>query len=86
MCGIAGFLLSEPRLELRPELNARLHAMERSLRHRGPDDSGTWTDGRAGLAHTRLAIIDLSPAGHQPMASDDGRAHVSFNGEIYNFL
>ncbi len=85
MCGIAGFRLRDPRDD-RSALDARLGAMARSLRHRGPDDSGTWTDGQIGLAHTRLAIIDLSPAGHQPMASADGRVHVSFNGEIYNFL
>jgi len=55
------------------------------LRHRGPDDEGVWTDGRAGLAHARLSIIDLSPAGHQPMANADETIWITYNGEIYNF-
>jgi asparagine synthase (glutamine-hydrolysing) len=57
-----------------------------ALRHRGPDDSGAWTSPsrHAALAHARLSIIDLSPAGHQPMATPDGRLTLVFNGEIYN--
>jgi asparagine synthase (glutamine-hydrolysing) len=60
----------------------------RRLRHRGPDDSGIWADNAAGvvLGHTRLAVIDLSAAGHQPMTSACGRYHLVFNGEIYNHL
>jgi asparagine synthase (glutamine-hydrolysing) len=83
MCGIGGFLIS--RNLPRGDLETRLWRMVAMLRHRGPDDEGVWTDGRAGLAHTRLSIIDLSPAGHQPMASADGTVWIAFNGEIYNF-
>jgi len=85
MCGIGGFLLSQA-ASARDELEARLSAMIATLRHRGPDDEGVWTDGRAGLAHARLSIIDLSPAGHQPMGSADERVWITFNGEIYNFM
>ena len=62
--------------------------MQRSLRHRGPDDSGVWVDETAGnaLGHRRLSILDLSIAGHQPMASAGGRYVIAFNGEIYNHL
>jgi asparagine synthase (glutamine-hydrolysing) len=84
MCGIAGFLLAQPGLP-RPELEARLWAMLRTIRHRGPDDQGVWTDGLAGLAHARLSIIDLSQASHQPIASADGSVWLTYNGEIYNF-
>src|SRR5690348_3709448 len=62
-------------------------AMARSLAHRGPDDEGAWVDPVAGVAlgNRRLAIIDLSPGGHQPMRSASGRYVITFNGEIYNF-
>ena len=81
MCGIAG-VLGGPRLDA--ELVAR---MSRALAHRGPDDEGVWVDAEAGigLGHRRLSIIDLSPAGHQPMHSPAGRYVLSFNGEIYNY-
>ena len=84
MCGIGGFLVVRT-TATRNELEARLWGMIATLRHRGPDDEGVWTDGRAGLAHARLSVIDLSPAGHQPMASADGTAWITYNGEIYNF-
>src|SRR5258706_12569203 len=62
--------------------------MRDTMSHRGPDDCGLWMagDGVAGFGRRRLSIIDLSPGGHQPMADPSGRVHVSFNGEIYNFL
>ena len=66
--------------------DALLHRMADTIVHRGPDSDGYWVDGEAGiaLAHRRLAIIDLSPAGHQPMLSHDGRYVLTYNGEIYN--
>jgi asparagine synthase (glutamine-hydrolysing) len=84
MCGIAGFVTAGT-APPRAELEARLWRMIATLRHRGPDDEGVWTDGKAGLAHARLSIIDLSPAAHQPMASADGAVWISYNGEVYNF-
>src|SRR5437667_2856777 len=84
MCGISGFLIAGGAPPAR-ELEARLWAMIAPVRHRGPDDEGVWTDGRAGLAHARLSIIDLSPGGHQPMASTDERVWITYNGEIYNY-
>src|ERR687895_714800 len=79
MCGIAGFFGAHS--------STLLHAMAALLRHRGPDGEGYWRDetGIAGLAHRRLAIIDPTEAAAQPMAGCDGRYHVVFNGEIYNF-
>jgi len=84
MCGIAGFWLASRPQEHPVEVLNRMNA---TLAHRGPDDSGTWYDGSAavGLAFRRLAIIDLSPEGHQPMRSASGRYTIVFNGEIYNF-
>ena len=85
MCGISGIFRRTPGAPLpdRDEL-ARIHA---ALAPRGPDGEGIWTspDGRLLLAHRRLAILDLSPAGAQPMSSADGRFTLVFNGEIYNF-
>lgn len=62
--------------------------MTESLRHRGPDDGDVWLDetGAVGLGHRRLSILDLSPAGHQPMTSHCGRFVIVYNGEIYNHL
>src|SRR3954468_1999297 len=80
MCGIAGLLSRDA---VTPQLVRRL---TRPIAHRGPDDEGVWIDAEAGigLGHPRLSIIDLSPLGHQPMVSNDGRWVLSYNGEIYN--
>ncbi|MFQ5507763.1 MAG: asparagine synthase (glutamine-hydrolyzing) [Leptospirillia bacterium] len=82
MCGIIG--ICQPRDAVDP---AQLKAAANRLRHRGPDANGLWfsTDRRVGLAHRRLAVIDLSPLGEQPMVSDDKRLALTYNGEIYNF-
>jgi len=82
MCGIAGIV----DFTGRPVAVGDLKAMNDVIRHRGPDDEGVYVDGSVGLASRRLAIIDLSPAGHQPMANEDGTLLVVHNGEIYNFL
>ena len=80
MCGICGIVYAEPgRVDA-----ARLKQANDLLIHRGPDDAGSFVDEHAGLAMRRLSIIDLA-TGHQPIASPDGRAHIVFNGEIYNF-
>ena len=80
MCGVAGIVGDGAR---RDGLLARMAA---PIAHRGPDDQGFWSDAEAGvgLAHRRLSIIDLSPAGHQPMVSNNGRWVLSYNGEVYN--
>ncbi|MEL6165957.1 MAG: asparagine synthase (glutamine-hydrolyzing), partial [Cyanobacteria bacterium J06628_3] len=84
MCGIAGILTVN---QYRDSLETLIQRMQNSVEHRGPDDAGIYIskDQQATFAHTRLAIIDLSSAGHQPMSSSDGRYHITFNGEIYNF-
>ncbi len=84
MCGIAGVLAPAP-IDAPEVVEARLAEMVAAIRHRGPDGMGVWSDGTAGLGHARLAIIDLSPAAAQPMASDDGAVWLVHNGEIYNF-
>lgn len=85
MCGIAGAWTPTPRdsAETLAALGTRMGA---AIAHRGPDDAGTWTEPAAGLvlSHRRLAILDLSPEGHQPMVSADDRWVIAFNGEIYN--
>lgn len=83
MCGFSGFFSSQ---YLPQNTEQTLVAMGRAISHRGPDDSGQWWDIDAGigLSHRRLSILDLSPAGHQPMLSGDGRFVIAFNGEIYN--
>jgi asparagine synthase (glutamine-hydrolysing) len=82
MCGIAGKVYADPERRVDPALLRRMSAV---LAHRGPDDEGIHADGPAGLAARRLAIIDLSPAAHQPMGTPDGRFWIAFNGEVYNF-
>jgi asparagine synthase (glutamine-hydrolysing) len=91
MCGIAGFCGE------RPLPRSLLAAMNATIRHRGPDDEGVWiagpaarggwtnSSGEIGLAQRRLSIIDLSPAGHGPMANDDESLWITYNGEVYNF-
>jgi asparagine synthase (glutamine-hydrolysing) len=82
MCGLAGFFVLNGDV---PE-KALLDRMARTLRHRGPDDYGTYSNARIGLVHTRLSIIDLSSHGHQPMSSADESVTLVFNGEIYNHV
>ncbi|MDF5717165.1 MAG: asparagine synthase (glutamine-hydrolyzing) [Rhizonema sp. NSF051] len=84
MCGIAGILTVH---QYQDALGKIIQQMQTALQHRGPDDSGIYisSDRQAALAHTRLAILDLSPRGHQPMSTADGRYWITFNGEIYNF-
>lgn len=81
MCGIAGYInlcgaLAE---------TATLRAMASAISHRGPDNEGVWCEGNVGLAHRRLAVVDLSDAANQPIWSPDGRYALVFNGMIYNF-
>lgn len=81
MCGIAGIVnLSGESIS-----PVSLKAMTDAIAHRGPDGEGQWIEANIGLGHRRLAIIDLSPAGHQPMMTNDNRYVFSYNGEIYNF-
>jgi asparagine synthase (glutamine-hydrolysing) len=82
MCGIVGICGREPIQD-----DKMIVSMRDTMHHRGPDDSGIWKsrDSAVMLGHRRLAIIDLSPAGHQPMSDASGRCNIVFNGEIYNF-
>src|SRR5438045_5082712 len=82
MCGMAGVA---ERISS-PDARARIERMTTVLAHRGPDDSGVWSEGAVSLGSRRLAVIDLSHSGHQPMMSADGRYVLAFNGEIYNYL
>ena len=81
MCGITGLI----NLNGAPVSPIILQKMTDAIVHRGPDGEGHWIEGNVGLGHRRLAIIDLSPAGHQPMISSNHRYVISYNGEIYNF-
>ena len=82
MCGIAGILSDGARVTAE-----QVRVMTDRIRPRGPDSSGEWVgaEGRLGFGHRRLAIVDLSAAGHQPMQSACGRYTITYNGEIYNF-
>ena len=82
MCGIAGKIYFD---DERTVTRKEIRAMGNIMAHRGPDGEGVWIDGNIGLAHRRLAIIDLSEAASQPMSNEDGSVWITFNGEIYNF-
>lgn len=77
MCGIVGIFC-------KPDTNSIMQ-MVAAMHHRGPDDSGLYLDHKVGLAQARLAIIDTTIGGHQPMASENGLIHIAYNGEVYNF-
>ena len=81
MCGITGII----HLNGDPVSSNLLQQMTDAIAHRGPDSEGQWIEGNVGLGHRRLSIIDLSPAGHQPMISLEHRFVLSYNGEVYNF-
>lgn len=81
MCGITGIL----NLSGEPVSSVLLRRMTDAIAHRGPDGEGFYTDNVVGLGHRRLAIIDPSPAGHQPMITEDGKYALIYNGEVYNF-
>jgi asparagine synthase (glutamine-hydrolysing) len=87
MCGITGFFDYSQQMTT-DMMQVIVRRMSDTLLHRGPDDGGSWVDAEAGIAlgHRRLAIVDLSLEGHQPMVSEDGRYVIAFNGEVYNFL
>jgi asparagine synthase (glutamine-hydrolysing) len=82
MCGIAGKLYFNSSQAVFEE---EIKKMTGELAHRGPDDSGTFINGNIGLGHKRLAIIDLSAAGHEPMSDNTNKIFLTFNGEVYNF-
>ena len=81
MCGIAGII----NFNGQPVSETLLKKATDTIAHRGPDGEGHWTEGNVGIGHRRLSIIDLSPAGKQPMLSMDDRFVLSYNGEVYNF-
>jgi asparagine synthase (glutamine-hydrolysing) len=83
MCGICGILALDPAFPVDEPIVER---MRDTISHRGPDDAGSWCSRDQGVAfgHRRLSIIDLSPAGHQPMSNEDGTVWITYNGEVYN--
>jgi len=82
MCGIAGIV----NFNQQPVDEKDIRLMMTKMKHRGPDDEGVFLDNNVGLGFVRLSILDLSPAGHQPMFSHDGRYVIIFNGEVYNYI
>jgi asparagine synthase (glutamine-hydrolysing) len=88
VCGFVGFWSAGAKTKSTAELSRVVSCMASALTLRGPDHAGAWADPSIGIAlgHRRLAILDLSPAGHQPLRSNSGRFTISFNGEIYNHL
>src|SRR6516225_7637471 len=85
MCGLAGLWDIRGRFDVQTAAQVT-RRMADAIRHRGPDDAGIYQDSDAGLVlgHRRLSIVDLSPLGHQPMVSSDGRYVIVFNGEVFN--
>src|ERR1041385_6075306 len=81
MCGIAGIL----NLDMSPVAPLEIGRMPERLVHRGPDDEGTWFGEGVGLGHRRLSIIDVTSAGHQPMANAAGTVWITYSGELYNY-
>src|SRR5262245_30218889 len=82
MCGFTALI----RFDNAPPDRAAVTRMTDVIAHRGPDDFGEWLEGGIGLGFRRLSILDLTPAGHQPMESLDGRYVIALNGEIYNYV
>ena len=82
MCGICGIMNFDSQVVVS---KIEIDRMVDRLLHRGPDATGFRLDGRVGLGHTRLSVIDLSKAASQPMSNEDGRIWITYNGEIYNF-
>ena len=82
MCGISGIF----NLDGKPISHRHIKAMTDAIAHRGPDDEGHYIDVNIALGHRRLSVLDLTPAGHQPMANEDGTVVLVYNGEIYNHL
>jgi asparagine synthase (glutamine-hydrolysing) len=82
MCGISGII----NFKQQPVQEQEIRLMMQKMKHRGPDDEGVFVDNNVGLGFVRLSILDLSPAGHQPMISDDKRFVIIFNGEVYNYI
>lgn len=82
MCGISGII----NFNQKPVNENEIRLMMEKMKHRGPDDEGVYIDNNVGLGFVRLSILDLSPAGHQPMFSKDGQYVIVFNGEVYNYI